>query len=464
MTRKLANPELQPKGRRKVDSMAPPPRKSREIPVFAPPGASPLARVIAPFKNIAFRPYDTLRGVMYPQDRIISAVINAVAERGPVSLQEAYRIYFRAMKNAEQISIFRRAGDDTLAGHTKVRMQDGEVVAQRLNKTMDPMTDALISRAMEYGTVFFLQNKSLLYIDPKNPDIIRSREIKRPADTARIVLPLGKKYGLIEVEGEDLRFKGLYTPGSATIVSARDISRLFSLRFIADVDALTGLYSRGAFEESIRHQIDLREGETKLNTAMLMLDIDHFKRVNDTYGHAAGDKVLGIVAAITAMALRASDLVTKNRRLLTMGEEVSRYGGEEFAVLLPGSNTEGAAIAAMRCRQAIERHPITLPSGEKIQVTASIGIASLSDAERIVKGELDINPEFMMEVADEDFENQILLPGNGERVKSLRGTWQKISDEALYFAKHEGRNMVVAPEFVQDPRTGNVFLKFHAFR
>jgi len=58
----------------------------------------------------------------------------------------------------------------------------------------------------------------------------------------------------------------------------------------------------------------------------------------------------------------------------------------------------------------------------------------------------------------------MVLPGNGERVKSVRHTWQAMADEALYYAKKEGRNLVVAPHFVQDPNTGKVLLKFHVFR
>jgi len=462
MTRKLANPVSQPPGRRKADSLAPPPRRSSTS-IIPPTTASPLARVVAPFKDVLVRPYDTIRGIFYPQDKVLSAIINSVAERGPVSLQEAYKIYFNAMKRAHQISVFRRAGDDTLVGHTKVRLHNGEIVVQKLDKTLDPMTDSLLSRAMMNGAVFFLQGNRLHYIDPRTPELIRTKPVKRPPDLARIVLPLGKEYGLIEIEGENLNFTGMWSPASATIAAARDIAKLFSLRFVADVDALTGLYSRRAFEESIRYQLELRK-TTGMNTAMLMLDIDHFKKVNDTYGHDAGDKVLATVAAIASMALRSSDLVTKSRRLLTIGDEVSRYGGEEFAVLLPGSDTRGAAIAAQRCRSALEKHKIELSPGQHINVTASIGIASFSDAERIIRGELDVEPAFMDEVSFEELEDQLLLPGNGQRVKSLRETVQKLSDGALYHAKHKGRNLVVAPVIVEDPRTGAVSLKFHMFK
>ncbi|MBD3398414.1 diguanylate cyclase [Candidatus Micrarchaeota archaeon] len=463
MTRKLANPNLQPPGRRKADSIAPQSRGAKQIPIYAPVPASPLARLVAPLKNLVVDPYGTCRRVFYPQDRLLSAVINAVAERGPVSLQEAYKIYFASLRAAERISVYRKAGDGTLAGHLEVGLKGGNLAIQSLDAVIDPMLDALASRTMERGVVYFLQERRLLYINPNDPGTIREKFAKQAADNARILMPLGKDYGMIDVRGSDLRFKNLVTPPSATIVSARDISKLFSLRFVADVDPLTGLASRLAYEEGIRHQINIRKS-TGMNAALLMLDIDFFKKVNDTYGHDAGDKVLAKVAAIASMVLRSSDLVTKSRALIGAGDEMSRYGGEEFAAVLSGSDTLGAVKAAQRCRRAIEENPVQLPSGEEIPITVSMGISSLSDAERIVNGELDIDPEFMAHVSFEDLENQMILPGNGERMKSLRETWQKISDQALYIAKRLGRNRIGIPELVEDSATGRVSLKFHSLK
>ena len=463
MARKPAKSVLQPPGRRKADSLAPQDRSIKKIPVNAAKPASPLARLVAPFKNIIMDPYGTCRNIVFPQDRVLSAVIEAVSKRGPVSLQDAYRIYFNALRSAEQISVYRRAGNDTLAGHTRIGRRGKGIIVQRLNEDLDPMIDGLAARAMEQEMVFFLQGGKLLYIDPRDPNTIREKNPRKIADTARIILPLGKDYGLIDVRGEDLRFRGPFPPCSASVVSARDISRLFSLRFVADVDPLTGLYSRRAFEESVRYHLNLKK-KTGLNTAMLMLDIDLFKRVNDAYGHAAGDRVLADVAAIASMTLRSSDLVTKSSHLLAVGDEISRYGGEEFAVILPGSDTVGAVKAAQRCRRAIENHPILLPSGDEVPVTVSIGLASLSDAERVMKGEMRLLPEMMSGISFTDLESQMILPGNGEKIKSLREIWQKISDEALYLAKKRGRNRIAAPEPVEDRNTGMVRLKFQLLK
>ena len=101
--------------------------------------------------------------------------------------------------------------------------------------------------------------------------------------------------------------------------------------------------------------------------AVVALDVDHFKRVNDAHGHAAGDAVLAAVAARAAEALRAGDLL-------------ARIGGEEFAALLPGATLEAAAEVAERVRARIGAAPV--PAGEaRLAVTVSAGVAALAPAE-----------------------------------------------------------------------------------
>lgn len=138
----------------------------------------------------------------------------------------------------------------------------------------------------------------------------------------------------------------------------------------AATDALTGLLNRRAFKDessqlisaAIRHRQEL---------ACIMLDIDHFKHINDTFGHTAGDEVLKTVASVCRSILRTED-------------RIGRLGGEEFAILLPQSDRSVAAIVAERLRQAISAQGIPRDS-EILGVTASFGISSLSIVGRDVE-------------------------------------------------------------------------------
>lgn len=161
---------------------------------------------------------------------------------------------------------------------------------------------------------------------------------------------------------------------------------------LARRDQLTGLFNRRAFDESlIEACARIRRLDEKF--ALLMIDIDHFKRVNDTFGHAVGDGVLRMVSRVMISCFREID-------------SAFRIGGEEFAVLLLGADMEAAKIAADRLRAAIATEYVTVESQE-IRVTVSIGIALSSPLLSSVE------------------------------------TLTKVADAALYKAKTEGRNQCV---------------------
>lgn len=159
----------------------------------------------------------------------------------------------------------------------------------------------------------------------------------------------------------------------------------------ASHDELTGALNRRALVDKVRHHINLAErGGSTLS--ILAMDLDHFKRINDTYGHRAGDDVLRAFASTTQSCLRATD-------------QFGRVGGEEFVVLLPATSATGALAMAERLRQALAGS--TVPCrGESITVTVSIGVA-----------EFDRHTQ--------DFESLL-----------------ESADTALYAAKHRGRNCV----------------------
>lgn len=155
---------------------------------------------------------------------------------------------------------------------------------------------------------------------------------------------------------------------AATINRANSYSTILQY---ATLDALTNLNNRRQFETRLGQEISITKRQGKPLCAM-MIDIDFFKSVNDTHGHAAGDEVLRTVAGIIKQALRESDIP-------------SRYGGEEFAVLLPFTHLDEAKVVGERLRKAVESTPITINQDtddeKQINVTISMGLAEFDSKE-----------------------------------------------------------------------------------
>jgi len=133
----------------------------------------------------------------------------------------------------------------------------------------------------------------------------------------------------------------------------------------AATDSLTGLANRWSFDEelALEWRRAHRIGEP---LSLVLLDLDNFKQVNDTYGHLAGDAVLRTIGESLRAGVRHVDLA-------------ARYGGEEFVVLAPGSDVQGAVQLAKRLRATINKQSILLPDGSRLTVTASFGIATKDD-------------------------------------------------------------------------------------
>ena len=137
------------------------------------------------------------------------------------------------------------------------------------------------------------------------------------------------------------------------------------LREMVHRDGLTGLLNHATLMAELEHAVEFarRHGES---FAFLMVDVDHFKRVNDRYGHLAGDQVLLHVARVFQTTARASDLI-------------GRYGGEEFGMILRRTDRAGAGILAGKLRVALAEHPALIAAGETIPVRVCIGIAAYPD-------------------------------------------------------------------------------------
>ena len=130
----------------------------------------------------------------------------------------------------------------------------------------------------------------------------------------------------------------------------------------AIIDELTGCYNKKEFENIFKRMLSSAHRYTGSNFAAIMLDIDHFKEVNDTYGHLAGDFILKQMSIIIHEELRDSDIF-------------ARVGGEEFVILLPQTKLNGALKTAQKIRKSIEMHEFDFNS-QIINITASLGITS----------------------------------------------------------------------------------------
>jgi diguanylate cyclase (GGDEF)-like protein/PAS domain S-box-containing protein len=145
------------------------------------------------------------------------------------------------------------------------------------------------------------------------------------------------------------------------------------LEALASLDALTGLKNRRAFEERLHEEIS-RARRSKETFALLLLDIDHFKNFNDSFGHPRGDDVLKSVARVLSRSVRDADFI-------------SRYGGEEFAIILPDSDRDGAKLMGERLREAIEENawdvrPITVSVGAAAWVDGATSESLIDQADR----------------------------------------------------------------------------------
>ena len=149
--------------------------------------------------------------------------------------------------------------------------------------------------------------------------------------------------------------------GIATLLAVMLVRRAQRLLYLAARDRLTGLYNRGHFDRALEHAVEtaMRNGQP---LSLAILDIDHFKRINDEHGHARGDQAIRTIADRLANAMRRTDVV-------------ARYGGEEFVILMPGTPPAAALLRLESVRLEIAAAPILLPDGRAITLDFSGGVA-----------------------------------------------------------------------------------------
>ena len=140
-----------------------------------------------------------------------------------------------------------------------------------------------------------------------------------------------------------------------------------TLNHLSTTDSLTGLFNRRALNEMLQHEID-RASRYDTDLSLIICDVDLFKNINDTYGHAAGDRALTTISGVLRQTLRKADIL-------------GRYGGDEFMIILPETSLAGAKSLAEKVRAAVEELQLELPGNERTGLTLSIGIASCCTSE-----------------------------------------------------------------------------------
>lgn len=189
----------------------------------------------------------------------------------------------------------------------------------------------------------------------------------------------------------------VYLVGSLASNTAHDLSKMALLERENITDGLMKIYNRRHFDDKLNEEI-LLASRYSLPLSLLLLDLDNFKRVNDTYGHLVGDAVLQGVAKVIKEVVRDVDIA-------------ARYGGEEIAIITPSSNIDQAMVLAQRLRARIEQCDIPIQCSvlQSLKVTVSIGVSTLK-----------VKPNNTCETMIED------------------------ADQALYRAKKEGKNLALA--------------------
>ena len=220
-------------------------------------------------------------------------------------------------------------------------------------------------------------------------------------DRSIVTIPLTftqKRQGLLHVERQQGTFSEsdlqlLSMVGASLSLALHNAAIHQQMQELASRDGLTGLLNRRVFEEALAREFNASR-RYHAPASLLLVDVDYFKRVNDLFGHAAGDDVLKAMATLMQQAVRDTD-------------SVGRCGGEEFGIVLPHTSLVSAAVLAERLRDRIGRHEFDTDGG-RVRITVSMGIAQLPDV-------------------------------TIHRVSE----WMAAADAALYDAKGSGRNGVV---------------------
>lgn len=360
------------------------------------------------------------------QDVYADAVVIDGAEE-ITRLASNFEIMRRRLRHQLALAVGRSVIASTLTGNAPLEQVLTQVL-MNLSSVLEVEMAMLVIRSQDPNHPHFIitwgmGNPALEWEELEQSPGIVGRLLRAPRFVARAFLspeergPLERRLGIRDCLAEPLTADGrslglllvankrspyldedtaLVNAVAVQVVGAVDKSmQLVVTRHEATTDAMTGLYNYRFLISYLDQQVNVAE-RAGSSLSVLMLDLDHFKAINDTHGHLAGDAVLRAVASLVVETIRKSDLA-------------ARYGGEEFVIVMSNTGREDAELVAEKVRQAVAAMEVTLDEGLRVGVTVSIGGVSFPDGTRGARNLLDL------------------------------------ADRALYQAKRAGRNRV---EFV----------------
>jgi len=247
--------------------------------------------------------------------------------------------------------------------------------------------------------------------------------IKKP--TIDILVGMGVSRSEMEREAKEHAVEGLLTTLLNILGSIKAVSKYTEkLEYFAARDPLTGLYNQRIFWELFDYEIE-RAKRHNYRFSLFIIDLDNFKLINDVYGHNFGDQVLKEIGQILERIFRKEDII-------------ARYGGDEFAVILPYTGKEQAESIARRLVKAFEEFSIEAPNGKIIKVTASVGIAVFPDHGRDSR-ELFILADSMLYRAKEAGKNRFVLP----REEDLVAPQEELVNKSFFIMERSGEIRIV---------------------
>ena len=295
--------------------------------------------------------------------------------------------------------------------YTILITDDGKTNLDILGSILSPTYNIILSRSGPRALELAREYKpDLILLDVLMPEMSGFEvitKLKESDATSRI--PVIFITGLTGAEDEEKGFflgavDYIAKPFNKSIVKARVnthikiIDQMRTIEQIGLIDPLTKISNRRGFENRLSAEWGKASREQK-SISIMMMDIDKFKFYNDTYGHQQGDMVLKAFADIASGAIKRSS------------DFIARWGGEEFVILLPGTDIEGSSEVAERVRNDVAEAVIPTEDGQNTRITVSIGVASI-------------------------------VP----KLESSTSVFIKKADQALYKAKESGRNRVVKSE------------------
>lgn len=334
-----------------------------------------------------------------PLENVLEAIVNST--QGELGYMHCAIIRKFADEEGEYMRVIAQSNDGLIDRLNSIIGPPG-IQTRRLNYSLESVfADTMNQRTIIQTKAIDLSLSSVLpSLSKETVDIIISNQ---PVKSV-VVIPLiaqSKEFGWFcifsareELASAEMDFLGLFAKQIEMAITIADLFQ--AVREQAVTDALTGLYNRRYFEEALEKEVQ-RAKRQKQPFSIIGIDLDYLKKINDTYGHSFGDLAIKTIADVLKVNARSVDVA-------------ARIGGEEFNVLLPGINSEGALVAAERIRKSIENAEIDTVG----HITGSLGVATYFEHSE--------NAEELLE----------------------------LTDQAMYTSKREGRNRVTVAKPVSE--------------